>query len=112
MPLLIRAVTIIDPASKFHSQTKDILVQDGKIASVKHRVDPGKEDEVFEAENLFLAPGWCDMSAHLCDPGYEDKEDLQSGLKAAAHGGFTAVAVMPNTLPVTDNQSQIAYLLN
>ena len=112
MPLLIRAVTIIDPASKFHSQTKDILIKDGKIASVKHRIDAGKDDEIFEAENLFLSPGWCDLCAYLCDPGYEYKEDLQSGLKAAAYGGFTAVAVMPNTLPVTDNQSQIAYLLN
>src|SRR5215471_13829123 len=112
MSLLLRAVTILDPQSDFHSQTKDILVQDGKIASIKHRLEAKKDDDVFEGENLFVSPGWCDLYAYLCDPGYEYKEDLRSGLMAAAHGGFTAVAVLPNTLPVTDNQSQVAYLVN
>lgn len=111
MSLLIRAVTILDPQSPFHLQTKDILVENGLITQIRHRID-GKADEVIEAEGKFVSPGWFDMMTFFCDPGYEYKEDIPSGMKAAAAGGFTGVAVFPDTNPVVDSKAEVEYLIN
>jgi dihydroorotase len=111
MPLLIRAATVLDTQSPYHLQTKDLLVDNGMIREVKHRIDHAGA-EIFDAEGLYLSPGWFDMMAFFCDPGYEYKEDLSSGLRAAAAGGFTGVAVFPDTRPVADSKSEIEYLLN
>ncbi|HYV92947.1 MAG TPA: dihydroorotase [Chitinophagales bacterium] len=109
--LLIRAATILDPNSPFHLQTKDILIDGGIIRSVKHRID-SKDAEEFDAEGKFLSPGWFDMFANFCDPGFEYKEDIESGAKAAAAGGFTGVALMPDTFPVTDSKAGVQYIIN
>lgn len=112
MNLLIRAVQVIDAASPFHLQTKDILIRDGRIDSIRHHIETGEATEVFNAEGLSISPGWFDLYAHLCDPGYEYKEDLLSGSRAAAAGGFTGIAALPDTKPVTDSKSGIEYILN
>lgn len=112
MDLLIRAVQIIDPTSSFHLQTKDILVIDGKIAAIKDHIDLPENAALFEAAGKLISPGWFDMYAHLCDPGYEYKEDLHSGIMAAAAGGFTGLAVLPDTKPVIDSKSGIDYIKN
>jgi len=111
MPLLIRAATVLDPNSLFHLQTKDILVDEGVIRQVKHRIDV-KDAEVFDAEGKFISPGWFDMFANFCDPGFEYKEDITSGAKAAAAGGFTGVALMADTHPVIDSKGQVQYIIN
>ena len=111
MPLLIRAATILDRNSPFHQQTKDILIDGGIIRQLKHRIDV-KDAEVFDAEGKFLSPGWFDMFANFCDPGFEYKEDIASGAKAAAAGGFTGVALMPDTFPVIDSKAEVEYIIN
>ncbi len=111
MPLLIRAATILDPQSPFHLQTKDILVDGGLIQTIKHRID-AKDAEVFDADGKFISPGWFDMMSFFCDPGYEYKEDISSGIRAAAAGGFTGVAVFPDTNPVVDSKAEVEYVIN
>lgn len=112
MNLLIRAVQIIDASSPFHLQIKDILVKDGIIVSIRHHIDADRETEIFNAEGMSVSPGWFDLYAHLCDPGYEYKEDIVSASKAAAAGGFTGIAALPDTKPVIDSKSGIEYILN
>ena len=75
------------------------------------KITPKKNDKVFHANGFFLTSGWCDTFAFLGDPGFEYKEDIESGLKAAAAGGFTAVGVLPNTQPVIQSKSEVEYLL-
>ena len=111
MNLLIRAVQVIDPSSPFHLQTKDILIRDGMFAGIQHRIDPEEDMEVFNAENKFISPGWFDTYAHLCDPGFEYKEDLYTAANAAAAGGFTAIVALPDTDPVIDSKSEVEYIL-
>ncbi|MBA3648799.1 MAG: dihydroorotase [Chitinophagales bacterium] len=112
MSLLIRSATIVDPRSEFHLQIKDILIIEDSIFSIEDHIDIPLNTETFNAENLYVSPGWFDMYAHFCDPGYEYKEDLTSGSRAAAAGGFTGVAVLPDTFPVIDSKSQVEYVLN
>ena len=109
--LLIRAATILDPHSPFHLQTNDILIEEGIIRQIKHRID-AKDAEVFDANGKFISPGWFDMMAFFCDPGFENKEDISSGAKAAAAGGFTGVAVFPDTNPVIDSKAEVEYIMN
>ena len=95
--LLIRQARILDP-SKAMDMVGDILVEDGKIAAVAPKLDK-KADEVIEAAGLVAAPGLIDMHVHLRDPGFTYKEDILSGCRAAAAGGFTAVAASPTPSP-------------
>src|SRR5690606_11297000 len=69
-----------------------------------------KADTVIEHEGLQVSPGWVDIFAHFCDPGYEFKETLQTGANAAAAGGYTHVLVLPNTNPVVHSKSQVEYI--
>ena len=80
----------------------DLLVEDGKIAEAAPHIDAAA-DEVFDATGLVVAPGFIDLHTHLREPGLEAKEDLVTGTMAAAHGGITRVACMPNTKPVIDS---------
>ena len=110
MKLLIKGGTIIDPsAGKISAQ--DIIIADGKIAELG--ADLQRDDaEVVDAAGMLVTPGLIDMHVHLREPGFEYKEDIESGARAAAAGGFTAVACMPNTNPVADNAAVISYVLD
>lgn len=108
--LLIKKALIVDYKSLHNGKTVDILIENGKIVEVKKVIV--SKYKTFEADNLHISPGWLDMRANFCDPGFEYKEDIQSGLIAAQKGGFTEVAVMPTTYPVTDSKSGIEYMLN
>src|SRR5262245_1296330 len=99
--LLIRNGTIIDPSQAL-SARRDLLIRDGLVAAIDGRIEaPGAE--VFEAAGLIVAPGFIDLHVHLREPGFEYKETILSGARAAVAGGFTAVCCMPNTKPVNDN---------
>ena len=87
----------------------DILVKDGKIVTIAERISESNE-EVLDATGLHIFPGLIDMHVHLRDPGYEYKEDIESGTKAAVKGGFTQICCMPNTNPVTDNKVVVSYI--
>jgi dihydroorotase len=92
-------------------QNKDILIEDGIISEIEAGITI-KTDSVIDASGLTVMPGLIDMHVHLREPGYEYKEDIVSGTKAAAAGGFTAVACMPNTNPVIDDESTVSYVVD
>ena len=109
MTILIRKAIIALPGSTFNGQQKDILIADGIIAKVGGNITE-KADTIIERDGLRVSPGWVDIFAHFCDPGYEFKETLQTGAKAAAAGGYTHVFVLPNTNPVVHSKSQVEYI--
>src|ERR1035437_2652821 len=100
MKLLIKSVKIIDPSSPHSGKVKDILIEDGVITKIgeKIKVDDEMIGEI-DGKGHSISPGWFDMRVNFCDPGYEYKETIDSGLKAAVAGGFTGVAVMPSSNP-------------
>jgi len=111
MNVLIKQARIINSKSSFHNKTVDILIEGGIITQIKKSISaPGIK--TIESEDLMVSAGWLDMQANLCDPGYEYKEDIESGLRAAAAGGFTGVCAMSGTVPPMHNKAQIEYLAN
>jgi dihydroorotase len=108
--LLIKNGRVIDPDSGT-DETLDILIDKGKIADIKPKIE-GKGLKVIDASRLVVAPGFIDMHVHLREPGYEDKETIKTGALAAARGGFTSIACMPNTNPVNDNRGVTEYILS
>jgi dihydroorotase len=106
---LIRGGRVIDPSQEIDEKT-DVLVIDGKIAGLG-REAAGSADEVIDAGGLLVSPGLIDMHVHLREPGFEDKETIETGTAAAAAGGFTAVACMPNTSPPLHSDAEIEFVL-
>lgn len=109
MKILVKQAVIADPNSPFNGQVTDILIEEGIITSIAPLLSK-PTDEVISAEGLTIAPGFVDIFANFCDPGYEYKETLETGAEAAAAGGFTRVFVIPNTQPVVDSKSQVEYI--
>ena len=91
-------------------EKKDILVENGKIVKIADCIEG--EGEVLDATGLHIFPGLIDMHVHLREPGFERKENIESGAKAAVKGGFTQICCMPNTSPVADNKVVISYIVN
>ena len=108
MKILLKQVQIADPNSTYNGQHKDILITDGTIDAIADNLS--EADELIQGEKLLVTPGWVDIFVHFNDPGYEQKETLISGAAAAVAGGYTHVFVLPNTKPVTDSKTQVAYL--
>ena len=111
--LLIKNGRVVDPQSKTDA-AGDILLDGERIAEV---APPGKiaraqGAEVFDASGLIIAPGFIDLHCHLREPGQESSETIETGTRAAARGGFTAVCCMPNTKPVNDNASVTRFILD
>ena len=91
-------------------EKKDIRIADGKIEKIAEPIAPEKGEAVIDAAGLHVFPGLIDMHVHLREPGFEYKEDIESGSRAAVKGGFTQVCCMPNTQPVADNKVVISYI--
>lgn len=108
MKRLLKNGRVVDPASATDARL-DILIEDGRIAAIDESIDPGKH-EVIDLEGLTVCPGFIDMHVHFREPGQEWKESVATGAAAAASGGFTAVACMPNTIPVMDNRSIVEFV--
>jgi dihydroorotase len=111
--LLIKNGRVLDPASKT-DEIRDVLLDGETIAEL---AAPGKISrangaEVFDATGLIVAPGFIDMHVHLREPGQENSETIETGTRAAARGGFTAVCCMPNTRPVNDNASITRFIMD
>jgi dihydroorotase len=111
--LVINNGRVIDPATNT-DRPRDILIDGDKIAEV---AEPGRlatvpGRETFDAAGLIVAPGFIDLHAHLREPGQESSETIETGTRAAARGGFTAVCSMPNTKPVNDNASVTRFVLD
>ncbi len=105
---LIRNVRVIDPLQGI-DKVCDVLIEKGLIGAVGEIKEEGVP--CFDARGLCLAPGLVDMHVHLRDPGYTHKEDVISGCAAAAAGGFTSLASMPNSNPVCDNADVVKYII-
>ncbi|CAK7008278.1 MAG: Dihydroorotase [Paraeggerthella hongkongensis] len=108
MALLLKNARVIDPQVGL-DETADILVRDGKIVEVGQGLTMEKGVE-RDLSGKIVVPGLVDMHVHLREPGFEQKEDIASGTRAAAHGGFTAVCCMPNTKPIIDNALGVEYV--
>lgn len=111
MKVLIKKAKILDRKSSYFNSEKDILIVDGLITKIADKITDN-EATLIEGTQLGVSQGWVDLKAHFCDPGEEHKESIQSGLNAAAFGGYTHVATVPSTIPVVDNKSQVQYQIN
>ena len=110
MNLLIKSTTIIDPNSPFNKQVADILIEDGVIIRIATQINDSAE--VFDGTGMFVSPGFFDLNCNIGELGLETKEDLNTGTAAAAAGGFTGIALMPNTIPPVHSKAEIEYLTN
>ena len=108
MKILIKNGRLVDPSQNLDDNL-DVLVDDGVINAIDHDIQSSDAD-LIDAWGMFVTPGLIDMHVHLRDPGQEYKEDITSGTRAAAAGGFTSVACMPNTEPVNDNLATTDYI--
>ena len=106
---LIRQAKVIDPTSVFNGQVVDILIDKGVIESIAPNIEPNGA-KLIEADGRCVSPGWVDAFADYREPGYEQKETIETGLKAALAGGFTRVLLAPNTNPVIDNKSTVQFI--
>ncbi len=105
-PVMFRGARVVDPATGRDAEA-DVLVADGRIEAIGPGLDE-RGAEVVECSGLVLAPGLVDLHTHLREPGFEHKETIETGTRAAAMGGFTAVSSMANTDPVTDHAGIVA----
>ncbi len=110
MKVLIKNAVIVAPGSPTHGKNSDIFIEDGIIARIAESIELDA-DKVISENNLHVSIGWMDCFADFGEPGGEHRETMANGLNAAAAGGFTSVMLVPNTDPVTDNKSQVEYLI-
>ncbi len=111
MRTLIRGGRVVDPSSCFDG-IADVLIVDGCISDVRTNLPEREGDLILSAADRIVVPGLVDPHCHLRDPGFEYREDIATGTRAAAVGGFTSVACMPNTNPVCDNATVVEYILS
>ena len=109
--LLIKNVTILDTRSKHDGKKRDILIRNGKIESIKSKIDSPKA-KVLNGLGAMVSIGWLDVGVQTGDPGFEHREDLRTVSAAAAAGGYTGIACWPNTSPSIHSKSEVLYLKN
>lgn len=110
MILFLKNGYVVDSASGFEGKA-DIVIKDGEIQKIGERLSCTKADRVIDCAGLTVIPGICDMHVHFRDPGQTHKEDIITGGEAAAAGGVTAVACMPNTSPAVDSAETVRYII-
>lgn len=111
MRVLLKKACIVAPGQPEDGNTRDVLIENGVITRIAEDAGSDAED-IISGDHLHVSPGWMDIFANFCDPGYEYKEDLASGARAAAAGGFTEVMLIPNTLPAIETKAQIEYIVS
>jgi dihydroorotase len=109
--LLLKEVQIIDNRSSWNGQTVDIYIKDGKIDVIGQNLNLAAT-KVFEGNGAVVSIGWFDLGTQVGDPGFEHREDVFSVSNAAAAGGFTAIACLPNTHPTIHSKSEVLYIKN
>ncbi|HTH56639.1 MAG TPA: dihydroorotase [Cyclobacteriaceae bacterium] len=108
MRILLQSPRIVNTASPFHLKKKNVLIVNGRIAEIGDK--NFQADKTIDAEGMILSAGWFDFGTFVGDPGLEHREDLSSLIKTAAAGGFTEVAVLPNTSPSVQTKNEVSYL--
>lgn len=109
MDILIKGGHVINPATKM-DEVADVRIENDEIAEIGKNLKAKKTDRVIQAKGYYVMPGFIDMHVHFRDPGFEQKEDIYTGMAAATHGGYTTVLTMPNTKPVVDNADVVNYV--
>ncbi len=111
MKILIKNTHILNKESKYHNKVNDILIQDGIIQKIANRINE-KCDYIINAAHTYTSIGWVDIFANFCEPGYEHKETIETGIKVAAAGGYTDVFLIPNLIPSTSSKANVEFLKN
>jgi dihydroorotase len=118
MNLLLRGITIADPNSQFNQKKCDVRVEQGKVTAITV-LEAGTAglkskgaEEVFNGAGSVLSPGFFDLNCSAGDPGFETREDIRTVMAAAGAGGFTGLAVLPNTKPVIHSKAEVEYVIN
>ncbi len=111
MNVLLKSVTIVDATSKHHLKKRDVLITNGQFEKIAPKLDNPDNRKELKIKNLHISQGWFDSSVSFGEPGFEERETIENGLKVAASSGYTAVAVNANTNPVTDSKADVKYLL-
>lgn len=109
--ILLKGGRIIDPSQGLDLDKADLLIADGRISALDQAIEPPAGAEIVDAAGCWIVPGLIDIHVHLREPGQEYKETIESGTRAAAAGGFTAVACMPNTEPPNDSADTTRFIL-
>ena len=113
MSLLLNSLVVSDSRSKYHNSSVNIFISsDGKIKKISNKKINVKAKKTIDLNSCNLSAGWVDFSSNFCDPGYEYKEDLISGVSVASSSGFTEVVINHNTHPVIQNKNDISYIKN
>ena len=113
MNILLKSAKIIDKHNEsLHLKTRDILIKNGVIAKIAAKIEPESKTQVVKHKNLHVSIGWFDSSVSFGEPGYEERETIENGLRTAALSGFTDVVLNPSTHPCPDSSSDIVYLKN
>ena len=112
MSMLFQSVKVIDSQSKYNNKTVDVLVNKGVIKSIGKNIEPPNRCKIIHGKGLHLSPGLMDLHVNYRDPGYDWKEDLNTGMQASAKGGFTSVLYMPSNNPSTNSKVQVDYIRN
>ncbi|MEM7552384.1 MAG: dihydroorotase [Bacteroidota bacterium] len=109
MDILLESIKIIDSKSPYHNETVNLLIQDGFIKEIsRKKID--FSGQVFNCKDCFASLGWVDLWADFCEPGFEEKEDISTGLKSAFTGGMTHIGLIPDTNPLRNNTGQIDFV--
>ena len=113
MSLLLNSLIVLDPTSKYHNSSVNILISsDGKISKISRQKIKAKARKTIDCDNKKVTIGWMDFCANFCDPGFEYKEDIISATKLSSSSGFTDVLISPDTNPVIQSKNDIAYIKN
>ena len=112
MNILLKAATILDSDSDFHQKKVDIKISNGVIVQISDSISADTSYKEISLENVHIPRGWFDSSVSFGEPGYEERETLENGLRVAALSGFSGIALQPNTHPVTDSNASIGFLKN
>jgi dihydroorotase len=110
MKILLKSATIVNASSKHHLSKVDVLIENGKISKIDKSIPVTKGVKEVVLENLHISSGWFDSSVSFGEPGFEERETIENGLKTAALSGFTSVALNTNTFPVTDSKGPIKFI--
>jgi len=109
MTVLIKQATISGSSSPLQGQVKDIFITNGIISKIADSISDSADVTITDT-NLYVSIGWVDSFANFADPGYEQKETLETGAASAAAGGFTDVLITPNTQPTASGKSVVEYI--
>ena len=109
MNLILKNAIIVDSKSKYHFQKKDILIESGIIKKIDNDIEV-KDEKIISFRNLHISNGWFDSSVSFGEPGFEERETIENGIKTSSKSGFTDIILNPNTNPVIDSHSSVSHI--